>query len=87
MATCAHPASAAPGAEAYRDVGASPNRGLVPSLWTAPRSIRDRRFMSNAEHLHLLLREKDPGFWAALELAVDRVERELSCECLETARQ
>jgi hypothetical protein len=43
--------------------------------------------MSNAEHLHLLLREKDPGFWAALELAVERVDRELSCDCLEPARQ
>jgi hypothetical protein len=41
--------------------------------------------MSNAEHLHMLLREKDPGFFAALELAVERVDRELSGECLETA--
>ena len=42
---------------------------------------------ASSEHLRLLLREKDPGFFAALELAVDRVDRELSGECLETARR
>jgi hypothetical protein len=42
---------------------------------------------ASGEHLRMLLREKDPGFFAALELAVDRVDRELSGECLETARQ
>lgn len=41
---------------------------------------------ANSEHLHMLLREKDPGFLAVLELAVNRVDRELSCECPETAR-
>lgn len=35
----------------------------------------------------MLLREKDPGFFAALELAVDRVDRELSGESLEPARR
>ena len=43
--------------------------------------------MSNAEHLHMLLREKDPVFFAALALAVDQVDRELSGECQETARR
>lgn len=42
---------------------------------------------ANSEHLRMLLREKDPGFFAALELAVDRVDRELSGECLEPARR
>jgi hypothetical protein len=42
---------------------------------------------ASGEHLRMLLREKDPGFFAALELAVDRVDRELSGEYLETARQ
>ena len=42
---------------------------------------------ASSEHLRRLLREKDPGFSAALELAVDRVDRELSGECLETARR
>ena len=42
---------------------------------------------ASSEHLHMLLREKDPGFLAVLELAVDRVDRELSGECLETARR
>ena len=40
---------------------------------------------ASGEHLRRLLREKDPGFFAALELAVARVDAELSSECLETA--
>jgi len=42
---------------------------------------------ANGEHLFRLLREKDPGFLAVLELAVDRVDRELHGECAETARR
>lgn len=42
---------------------------------------------ANSEHLYMLLREKDPGFLAALELAVNRVDRELHGECPETARR
>jgi len=42
---------------------------------------------ANGEHLYRLLREKDPGFLAVLELAVDRVDRELCGECPETARR
>jgi len=42
---------------------------------------------ASGEHLRRLLREKDPGFFAALELAVARVDAELSGECLETTRR
>lgn len=42
---------------------------------------------ANGEHLRRLLREKDPGFFAALELAVELVDRELSGECLQPARR
>ena len=42
---------------------------------------------ASGEHLRTLLREKDPGFFAALELAVARVDAELSGECQETARR
>ena len=41
---------------------------------------------ANSEHLRML-REKDPGFLSVLELAVDRVDRELTGECPEIARQ
>lgn len=40
---------------------------------------------ANSEHLSMLLREKDPEFLAMLELAVNRVDRELDGECQETA--
>jgi hypothetical protein len=39
------------------------------------------------QHLRMLLREKDPGFFAALELAVELVDSELSAECPETVRR
>ena len=42
---------------------------------------------ASGENLRRLLREKDPGFFAALELAVARVDAELSGECLEAARR
>jgi hypothetical protein len=42
---------------------------------------------ANGGHLYMLLREKDPEFLAVLELAVDRVGRELDGECQETARR
>ena len=42
---------------------------------------------ANSEYLYLLLREKDPGFLAVLELAVNRVDRELYGECPEAARR
>jgi len=42
---------------------------------------------ANSEHLYMLLREKDPGFLAVLELAVNRIDRELYGECPETARR
>jgi hypothetical protein len=41
---------------------------------------------ANSEHLYVLLREKDPGYLAVLELAVNRVDRELDGECPEAAR-
>jgi hypothetical protein len=47
----------------------------------------DIQATASGEHLRTLLREKDPGFFAALELAVARVDRELSDECQETARR
>jgi len=40
---------------------------------------------ANSEHLCMLLREKDPGFLAILEVAVNRVDRELYGECPGTA--
>jgi hypothetical protein len=43
--------------------------------------------VANGEHLRALLLDKDPGFLAALELAVNRVERELCGECAEKARR
>jgi hypothetical protein len=42
---------------------------------------------ANSEHLSTLLREKDPGFLAVLEMAVNRVDRELDGECPEAARR
>jgi hypothetical protein len=42
---------------------------------------------ANSEHLRMLLRDKDPGFLTALELAVNRVDRELYGECTEKARR
>ena len=36
--------------------------------------------VENRAYLHVLLLEKEPGFLAALELAMNRVGRELSCE-------
>lgn len=38
------------------------------------------RAVENRAYLHVLLLEKEPGFLAALELAMNRVDRELSCE-------
>jgi hypothetical protein len=38
------------------------------------------RAVENRAYLHVMLLEKEPGFLAALELAMDRVDRELSCE-------
>jgi hypothetical protein len=77
-------------------MGASPNQALVSPLWTASRPSAIVIFMSvsvsanidataNSEHLSMLLREKDPGFLAILELAVNRVDRELDGECPGTA--
>jgi hypothetical protein len=40
---------------------------------------------ANSEHLYVLLREKEPGFLAVLEMAVNGVDRELCGECPETA--
>jgi hypothetical protein len=45
----------------------------------------DNQATASGEHLRTLLREKDPGFFAVLELAVARVDAELSSECLEIA--
>jgi hypothetical protein len=42
---------------------------------------------ANSEHRYMLLREKDPGFLAVPELAVNSVDRELCGECPETARR
>jgi hypothetical protein len=42
---------------------------------------------ANSEHLYMLLREKDPGFLAVLEMAVKHVDRELCGECPETGRR
>jgi hypothetical protein len=38
------------------------------------------RAVENRAYLHVLLLEKEPGFLAALELAMNRVDRELSCD-------
>lgn len=42
---------------------------------------------ANSDHVRALLREKDPGFLAALELAVDRLDRELRGECQGACRR
>ena len=41
--------------------------------------------MENTAYLHMLLLKNEPGFLAALELAVNRVDRELSGARLEAA--
>jgi hypothetical protein len=43
------------------------------------------RAMENTAYLHMLLLKNEPGFFAALELAVNRVDRELSGARLEAA--
>ena len=44
----------------------------------ATRNAKLERAAENRAYLHVLLLEKEPGFLAALELAMNRVDRELS---------
>ena len=43
--------------------------------------------MQNSAYLRMLLLEKEPAFLAALELAVSRVDSELSGDRQETSRR
>jgi hypothetical protein len=67
-----------------RSVVPSPPRlAACPRVSPAGRMVvtdtkKIKRAMENTAYLHMLLLEKDPGFLEALELAVNRVDRELS---------
>ena len=78
---CEHP-SCQPRARVGRAHCGCPARGR--QLMSVSANAEGR---ANSERLHMLLREKDPRFLAVLELAVNRVDRELSAECPETARR
>lgn len=42
--------------------------------------------MENSAYLNMLLLEREPGFLATLELAMSRVEHDLSGDCPETVQ-
>ena len=62
------------------DARVSPARRMVVAD-----TKRMERAMENIAYLHMLLLKNEPGFFAALELAVNRVDRELSGARLEAA--
>lgn len=60
------------------DVRASHARVSPAGRMVVTDAKKTARAMENIAYLHMLLLEKEPGFLAALELAVNRIDRELS---------